>query len=309
MNNLKIKKFDESILSKAKLITKGSGFFSTYDLNNGNIIKVVKSVDECFDGTNAMFLYASYNEFIDDLYNKLTKSIDINVSSIVLPNCIYLDDNIPRAYTVPKQRNCMNLSSYLLKNKDLNTIASTIINITKEIRIANKNGINMPDLGNSSNILVNTKNKEIKFIDYDGMQIGKYPSFCISSLISNQVIPFTRDKRMCDMKTGLITNNMDKLSLYALFIFFTTKTFLTDFGPEKYNFVNGVLKLKEKEFYNYTKSIGINDTDLEKELFNIFYDNKINYPDTSIKKLIKTHKFDDIFKNTKFIEKNNMIYY
>ena len=61
MNNLKILKYNESILKNAKLITNGSSFFKTYDLNNGKIMKVVKSVDECYDGTNAMFLYTSYN--------------------------------------------------------------------------------------------------------------------------------------------------------------------------------------------------------------------------------------------------------
>ena len=39
-------------------------------------------------------------------------------------------------------------------NNDLNTIATTIINITKEVKKANKNGINMPDLGNYSNTLI-----------------------------------------------------------------------------------------------------------------------------------------------------------
>ena len=303
MKNLKIKKFDNSILEKAKLITSGSGFFSTYDLNNGNIIKVVKSLDECFDGYNAMFLYSTYNEFIDDLYNKLTKSIDIDIPSIVLPNCIYLDNNIPRAYTIPKQRNMISLEKYLVKNNDLDTIASTIINLSKVVRSANKEGIIFPDLGNSSNILINPNNKEIKLIDYDGMQIDKYPSFCISSLISNGVIPFTRNINYCDLKTGLVSSNMDKLSLYALFLFYTTKTLLTDFRPEDYDFFDGKLRLKESSFYEYTKTLGIDNTSLEEELHKIYFENKLNYPDTSIKKLLKTHEFDDSCNNIRFIKK------
>lgn len=302
MNNLKIRKFKDSILDKAKLITQGSGFLSTYDLNDGNIIKVVKTPLECFDGNNAIFLYTTYNEFIDTIYNKLIKSNDITTSSIVLPNNIYIDDDVVRAYTIPKQENCITLDKYL-KNSDLETIANTLINITCEIKKANKEGINMPDLGNPSNVLINLKNNEIKFIDYDGMQIGDSPSFCLSSLLSNQVTPVTRDKRMCDIKTGLVTDNLDKLSLYALFILFTTKTLLTNFGPQDYRFKNGVLKLKEEVFYNYTKMLGITNTQLEEELYSIFYDNNINYPDTSIKKLLMTHKFDEKHNNTRFIEK------
>ena len=303
MNNLVIKKYDESIIKSAKQITKGSGFFSTYDLNDGNIIKVVKTPEECFDGSNGLFLYSTYNIFIDELYNKLTKSIDIDIPSIVLPNCIYLDNNVPRAYTIPKQDGFMSIKKYLLNNNDLNTIATTIINITKEVKKANKNGINMPDLGNSSNTLIDPKSKKIRFIDYDGMQIDKYPSFCNSGLIDNNVVPFTSNKNYCKIKTGLVTNNMDKLSLYALFILYTTKTLLTSFSPPDYRIIDGKLVLKEEVFYNYTKMIGIDGTELEKELYKIFFGTDLSYPDSSIKQLLKTHKFDNSYKNIRFIKK------
>ncbi len=300
MNNLKIRKFNDSILNNAKLITRGSGFFSTYDLNNGNIIKVVKSVDDCYDSSNALFLYSTYNDFMDDLYAKLMYSTNVDLSSIIIPNAIYLDKDIVRAYTVPKQENCVNLDKFISLNNNLDTIASILIKMTKEIRLANKNNINMPDLGNSSNVLVNTKNKSIKFIDYDGMQIDKYPSFCISSLINNQVVPVTRDKRFHDIKSGMITNNTDKLSLYSLFIFYSTRTLLNEFGSSDYTFnSNGKLILKESVFYNYTKMIGIENTELEDDLYRLFYCEKINYPDTSIKKILKTHYID----NNRFIKK------
>ena len=299
MNNLKIKKFNESILDNAKLITRGSGFYSTYDLNNGNIIKVVKQVNEVLSQRNAMILGMAYNEFIESIYKKLIRSVEITTPSIVLPNCVYFEKNIPIAYTIPKQTNCVNLETYLEKNNDLDMIANTIINVSKEVKTANKEGINFPDLGNASNILINTKNKDIRFIDYDGLQIDNYSSFSISSLISNQVIPLTLDKRLYDLKNTLVTNNMDKLSLYALFIYYTTKTYLTDFGPECYDYKEKKLVLKESSLKDYINSIGLNDTLLEEEIFKLFYSDKINYPETSIKKLLKTHDLD---KN-KFIKK------
>ena len=299
MNNLKIRKFNESVLDRAKLITNGKGFFKTYDLCNGNIIKVVKTPEECFDGRNALFLYTTYNEFIDELYGKLTKSVDITTQSIVLPNCIYLDNNIPRAYTVPKQRNMVDLDRLLLKNHDLETVSNIIINISNEVKKANQEGIHLPDLGNSSNILVNPKNKEIKFIDYDGMQIDKYPSFNSSGLVNNIVVPFTRNPMYCCMKDGLVNSNFDKLSLYALFIFFTTRTILTDFGPESYYPKDGKLYLKPEAFYDYTKTLGLTGTNLEEELLKIFTNKNLNYPNTSIKKLVKSHNLEGV----KFIKK------
>jgi hypothetical protein len=96
---------------------------------------------------------------------------------------------------------------------------------------------------------------------------------------------------------------MDKLSLYALFMFYTTKTLLTDFGPESYSIIDRKIVLKEKAFTDYINITGLNDSSLEHELFNIFYGGKINYPETSIKKLLKTHKYDENSKNTRFIKK------
>ena len=39
-----------------------------------NEIEDIETPEECFDGRNALFLYTTYNEFIDELYGKLTKS-------------------------------------------------------------------------------------------------------------------------------------------------------------------------------------------------------------------------------------------
>lgn len=300
MNNLKIKKYDNSLLNHAKLITNGNSYFKTYDLNNGNIIKVVKSVDECLNCENAMFLYSSYDYFIDELYNKLLFSNNIEIQSILTPNCVYLDNNdIPRAYTVQKLVNYISLDEYCIKNSDLNSISPIFLELTNEIRKANSISINFPDLGNASNILINKNNKDIKLIDYDGLQIDKYESFCISSLVLNNVIPLFEDKRMNDIKKGLVTNNLDKLSLYSLFIYYTTKKYLNNFGPQDYTFMDGQFKLKKDVLLNFTKSIGINDTYLENDLLELFYNSRINYPDTSIKKLAKTH----ILKDNLFIKK------
>lgn len=299
MNNLKVKKFNESILDNAKLITKGNGFFMTYDLNNGNIIKVVKSVGECMEQKNALYLYSTYNEFIESLYDKIQASKSINSSTIVLPNSIYMYKDIPRAYSIPKQTEMIGLNKYFNKNDDFETIANIVIKLSEEVKNVNKEKICLPDLGNLSNTLINPKTKDIKFIDYDGLQINKYSSFCISSLINDLVEPHVSGNKYYNVKTGLSNSNLDKLTLYAIFLYYTTGTFISNFGPSKYHFENGEFVLKEDAFLDYTLSIGIEDTSLEEDLYDLFYSDKIKYPNTSIKRLLKTHNLE----NNKFIRK------
>lgn len=289
MNNLKVKKFSDSILNNAKLITKGNGFFMTYDLNNGNIIKVVKTPYECLEQNNMMFLSATYNSFIDELYKKLLKADDIQSSSIILPNAIYMSGDIPRAYTIPKQNNMIDLNSFFKKYNDLETISNILLKISSEVKNANKEKINFPDLGTTSNILIDPNKKDIKFIDYDGLQINNFSSFCISGLINDLVEPHVSGHKYYDVRNGLSNNNLDKLSLYAIFLYYTTNTFISDFGPDKYHYINGKLELKEKAFLDYTLSIGIEDTSLEEDLYDLFYSSKIKYPNTSIKRLLNTH--------------------
>ena len=303
MNNLKIREFNESILSNAKLISKGKGFFSTYDLNNGNIIKVVKTPYDCLDQLNMMYLTANYNYFISDLYKKLLKSKDVQSNKIVLPNTIYMSNDIPRAYTIPKLNNMIGLNQLFEKENNLETISNLIIKISNEVKNANKEGIYFPDLGTISNILVNPNNRDIMFIDYDGLQIDTFSSYSISGLIDDLVEPHVSGKKYYDMKTGLSNRNLDKLSLYAIFLYYTTGTFISDFGPNHYHFIDGKLCLKEQSFLDYTLSIGIEDTPLEEDLFDLFYSDKIKYPNTSIKKLLKTHTLEKKDNKRVFVRK------
>lgn len=297
MNNLKIKKFDDSILEKAKLITRGTSFFKTYDMNNGNIIKVVKSMDECMNMANRMFLRSNYQEFMDKIYSKIEYSNNIVSDSIALPNCIYLKDDEFIAYSVPKLDNYTDLDSCLHKNNSFDEISLNIINLTKEVRKLNKLKINLPDLCNLSNVLINSK-KELKFIDYDGMQIDKYISFSMSSLINYSYMPFTENRKYCDIN-GFINNNFDKVSLYLIYLLITTNTSITFSSPYDYVRKNGKYTLREDVITRYLEDIGLDNTEFGNNIYNIYNDEKLNYPDTSIKKLMNTHTL----KNNKFVIK------
>jgi len=295
MNNLKIKKFDKYVLDKAKLITNGTSFFRTYDLNNGNIIKIAKSYDEC---DNSLYLRNYYQEFMDNIYNKVEYSKNIDSSSIVLPNCIYLKNDRFVGYSIKKQENVIDLNKYLMKNDSLESVSEIIIKLTLEVRKLNKENINLPDLGNLNNVLIDSK-KELKFIDYDGMQIDKYYSYSVSSLINYSYIPFTENIKYCDLKTGLINSNLDKLSLYTLFLWYTASSIPFLFHPCDYVKVNGKLTLKKEIITKYLEEIGLNNTVFGENIYRIHNEEKLNYPDIPIKKLLCTHTL----KNNKFILK------
>lgn len=297
MNNLKIKKFDKSILEKSKLITRGSSFFKTYDMNNGNIIKIVKSLDECMNMSNRVYLRNNYQEFIDNIYSKIDYSKYIELQSIVLPNAIYLDNDKFVGYSLPKLENYTDLDSYLLDNDSIEEISISVINLIKEVRKINKNNINLPDLCNLSNVLINSK-KELRFIDYDGMQIDKYMSFSISSLINYSYAPFTENRKYCDA-SGLINRDFDKISLYLIYLLYTTNTSITFSSPYNYVRKNGIYTLREDIILKYLQDIGLEDTELGENIYKIYNDEKLNYPDTSIKKLLNTHTL----KNSRFIIK------
>lgn len=297
MNNLNIKKFDKSILEKSKLITRGSSFFKTYDMNNGNILKVVKSLDECMNMANRLYLRNNYQEFIDNIYNKIDYSKYIDLQSIALPNTIYLDNDKFIGYSIPKLENYTDLDSYLLDNDSMEEVSTNIINLVKEVRELNKNNINLPDLCNLSNVLINSK-KELKFIDYDGMQIDKYISFSISSLINYSYASFTENRKYCDT-LGFINRNFDKVSLYLIYLLYTTHTSITFLSPYNYVRKNGIYTLSEDVILKYLEDIGLKDTELGENIYKIYNDEKLNYPDTSIKKLLNTHTLN----NSRFIIK------
>ena len=303
MNNLKIREFNESHLKRAIPITDGNGYFKTYDLNNGNIMKVVKSVGECLKQPNCNFLLSGYNYFISEIYDKLSASKDIETKSIVLPNAVFFSGDIPIAYTVPKLEGYVNLIEFLFNSYDLDLISSVFIDLTKEVRHANKEGIIIPDLGNASNILINPKTKDIKFIDYDGMQIGKYQSFVVSSLVRDSILPITRNSDMIDFKTDLLKNNIDKYSLMLLYIFFTTKCSIKEFLPSDYHFKDGKFVLKKDALTKYIESVGLDETPLENDLYRLIYEHKFKYPDTSIKQLTKKHKLEMKSNTGLFIKK------
>ncbi len=304
MNKLKIRKFDKSILDHATLITEGNGYFKTYDLNNGNIIKVVKESYECLEENDGNISFKHYDEFINELYGKLLESSRIETPEILLPNSIHMDNDFPKAYTISKLENFVSSEDFL-DCQGLDLISLFMQNLSKIVRKANSEGIVLPDIGTPSNIMISQDTGEIKLIDYDGIQIDKFQSFSFSGLLQNEVIDITRFRTFYNEYTKLYKPNIDKLSLYALFLLFTYNPLFADFKRRDFLHKRGkpVPIIKISSIHDYFSNIGLEGTIMENELKELFFSGACNYPEEAIKEVVKKYKLDLIDPNRRFIRR------
>ena len=95
----------------------------------------------------------------------------------------------------------------LQQRSDLVAYANLFTKLESVVKRANKVGIVMPDLCTCDNIMVQP-NGELKFIDYDGMQINGHRSPSISTSLGNS-IEIMRNPKYCD-KSMLYTKEEDK---------------------------------------------------------------------------------------------------
>ena len=146
------------------------------------------------------------------------------------------------------------------------------------------------------------KNKIIKFIDFDGLQIGDLDSFSVSSLMNNSNNPVFEQKKYFNKQTTLFTPEFDKASLLALFLYFTTGTFLTKFDLNDFDNLHGNISLKKDSIDRYLLYLGLLDSPLEEDI-SLAYNNDAHnkYPETSIKRLLKSHDYD--YHNLRFSKK------
>lgn len=79
-----------------------------------------------------------------------------------------------------------------------------------------------PDLLSGENILYNPNSKKISLLDYDGIQIENLTAFGMSDFIfkTHNTQLFHNSKYY---KNGLYAKNIDLYSIYAIFIYYTTK--------------------------------------------------------------------------------------
>ncbi len=286
MKNLEIKKLNKSVLEKATLICKGSGFMKTYDLNNGNILKLLKEKDE-----RDFLHFAYFDEFKDCLEGKLKLVKYIYSDSIVLPNAIYMKNDDIVGYSVPKI-NMKSIDQVLEEeNYDIEFMTKVFDILSYEVREANKEDILFPDLGNISNVFMDKKNFKIKFIDYDGLQIGNYESFSVSSLMNKGTDLIFGNKKYVDRRTTLFTTDFDKATLLTLYLYFITGKNIVDLPNTIYEVRNNIPKINDEKLKRVLEELKLLNTPIEDDIERMFdITRSNNYPNTSIKKMSKIYK-------------------
>ena len=287
MNKIEIKNINPSLLRNATLLCNGSGFMRTYNLNNGFIYKEIKEKD-----SSSLNHFLNYDDFVDCLEGKLKISKELSSEHVILPKTIYMNKDRLVGYTMPFiSFECFDSIMYKMNNLD--DITNMFILLSCAVKEENKNGIIFPDLGNASNIYYDNKNKKIKFIDYDGLQVGDYDSFNVSILMSKYSNPVFEDKKYFDKCTTLYTSNFDKASLLALYLFYTSRTNITKFEGNDFDIIDNKFCLKKKALFEYLYSIGLLDSPILED-FCLIYNNEKNnnYIETSIKRLNKSYNLD-----------------
>lgn len=294
MRNLDERTWKDSILDGATLITDGSGLMRTYDMNNGQILKVVKPIED----VNSMTQYKIYYDFLSELRKKIKLSRVYDIPSLVLPKGVYYDANDEvKAYSVPRV-NEENLHSYLTGVKDIELFNSVFSVLSDEVRLLNREGIILPDLGNTGNVLFNPKTGKVKFIDYDGMQVQWAESFSISQLLCQDDNDMLFDDKY--RKNGLFNANIDKLSLLMLYVYHTTgKNIMSDISLflQMNETMNCDLTPSDKIappsrlFDDFFEQLGITGTELAELIYRSFDPVVTNrYPKEAIKSLTKSHR-------------------
>lgn len=295
MKKLNEQTWNDNILSRASLITDGSNFMRTYDLNNGEILKILKKEEEL----GSAFQLGQIDDFTLELMKKIKLSKEISEPSIVLPKTVYYGKSGGLVgYTTPKIGDG-DLDDYLRSVNSLeiyNKVFSILIN---KVRLLNNEGIILPDLGNTTNILYNPKNDSIHFIDFDGLQIQDTESFSLASILHSNSNPMLFSDKYSN--GNLFTSNLDKLTLLVLYIYYTTgmnimhnldpMLSLMQFMNERFNNdKTGVITPRIESFIQGFTDIGILGTEIAELIRRVFDQTETNiYPDYAIKELALTH--------------------
>ena len=196
----------DDIKNKVIKQVSGNDYSLVYLLSDGRYFKMF----------NPLFLKVLKVNGSDIERKVLEAKVIENVEEILIPDSIVYGNNYFLGYTIPAALG-INSNEYddrksLLDRTNLYKYADEHIELEKVIRRANKEGIVFPDLLTCDNMFINNGNYQ--FIDYDGIQIGNFPVFQLSTSLGDDK-QYTIPKYM--NKNGLFTDNLDKKSLIMLY--------------------------------------------------------------------------------------------
>ena len=246
------------------------------DLSSGGFGKVFASkrsiICKTRSGEMLKLFYPNYLKFLSmggiNLEKNILDSKPIeDVADIVVPNsAVYLNDSF-FGYTTDFIDG-VDLESFLSnlsvgQKCDLNGYASLYHDVEKVVK--NAKDVVFPDLCTLSNMMV-TNDGVVKFIDYDGMQIGDRKSACISTMLG---LPeqYFNDKYS---KGVLYTKELDKKSLIMLYFIVTFNVDLNYVG--KINEVTGKVITLDDIF----SQIGLESDSVKHKVWKCFQDDLEN---------------------------------
>lgn len=225
-----------------------------YHLDNGNYLKIRKKTNCNNLEIKKIEQKILYADKIHDLKH-LVKPIRIVYSNKSNPVYIGYEMravdgvNFDEKGIISKEEDKYNLQRY----------AELYLKAEQTVKEANAQGIIMPDMLSENNILIN-KNEEIEFIDYDDMQIGALSCSTISDVYDE-----IDENGICRInlpykyyKNGLLNNNIDKKSLFYIYL---ENTF--NLTPEEVQMLGN-----NKNLMQY---LGIHDDNIENK-FGVFFD-------------------------------------
>lgn len=293
MNKIIKEDFSTSILDGATKICGENRTMSTYDLHNGEILKILEP-----DVIRNMKI--PFEKYLADLDYKISLSENIDVPDIVCPMRALYDDNGIRAYTTAKVVSGIPLIKILpayCKRGELQLYSHIFTKLTERVKLINNSGIILPDLGNATNTFYEPKTDSFKFIDYDGMQIEDSKSFSYSAFLPIYKNPIFRSRKY-RQKNNLYTENLDKLSILILYLYYTTGINIMDIDRNTnagYSF-NRDFEEKDIPLPNMSIMIDFFDNygiapEME-SLVNLAYNHRHDniYPDEVIEKVAREYK-------------------
>lgn len=216
---------------------------------------------EIFKSFSSSYLNFLSSGGIDLEKNVLDASPIDGGNDIVIPNkAVYLDNSF-LGYTA-NYIDGDNLDTFIKRLSvgqkcDLNGFASLYQDVEKVVR--DSKNVVFPDLCTLSNLMV-TKDGLIKFIDYDGLQIGEKKTACISTMLGAHEQYFNAKYLVGD----LYTKELDKKSLIMFYFIVTFNVDLNYVGKIN-DFTGNVITLDD-----IFRQIRLEDDDIKHKVWKCF---------------------------------------
>ncbi len=210
----------ERILSDQKSYSKLPGCKNStiYDLHNGELLKILSN--------NVLRAFNSTGYTLED---RLIESYGLKANHLSLPTAMAERNGIVIGYTMLSRKG-VGLNKYA--GAPLEKLADIHAKLEKGILKNHKNSIVTPDLATPGNVIV-TRDGQVIFLDYDGLQINGIPSLqhslTIGSLKALEIFGYY------DSDTSRFTEDTDILSATTLYL---TNVFGIDFLSLVYDYKN-----------------------------------------------------------------------